>query len=140
MDSTCAPRHLTSVGSTRSTIQVEPDTDALFALPGKLQLAEDGVMRYFGATSNLHWLHNGPFSSFRPDIHELRVHGHAALEKAQLLWDPDQTYIDSLFELYFTWDNALTNTVDLAVFHRENARYDQGLQSNYYSTTLENAM
>lgn len=94
-------------------------------------------MHYFGATSNLHIIHNGQFSLFRPEIATLNSD---ILFAAGLDWAVDTIYVDSLLHLYFTWENPFMNTVDRSIFTRERQRYEWGKSTALFSPTLENAM
>lgn len=107
---------------------------------GRLQVAEDGHSRYFGATSNLHLIHNGPYSSFSPSLKNLRVDGELAIKSAGLQWDGDPAYEAHLWEWYLTWLNPLTNLVERNLFDKDKENFLSLQESDFYSPALENAM
>ncbi|RDL30011.1 uncharacterized protein BP5553_10638 [Venustampulla echinocandica] len=107
---------------------------------GRLQIAEDGQPRYYGATSNLHLLHSGTRSLIQPNIRNIATHGDAAIAQAGLQWKEDPTYENLLIRLFFSWHNALMYVVDRATFLRERQRFYSGQSTDHYSPTLENAV
>jgi hypothetical protein len=107
---------------------------------GRLQIAEDGQRRYYGATSNLHLLHSGPRSLIQPNIRNVMTHGDAAIAQAGLQWDGDAAYENHLISLFFSWHNALMYVVDKATFLRERQQFRSGHSTDYYSPALENAV
>lgn len=107
---------------------------------GRLQIAEDGQPRYYGATSNLHLLHSGPRSLIQPNIRHVVTHGDAAIAQAGLQWGGDPIYEDLLISLFFSWHNALMYVVDREIFLRERERFHSGQSTDYYSPALENAV
>ncbi|KAM5347770.1 hypothetical protein ACJ41O_007594 [Fusarium nematophilum] len=125
-------------------IEAQPDSSPhsrqVHTRAGKLQVAEDGHQRYFGATSNLHLVHNGPYSCFSPSFRDIRVDGDVAIKNAGLEWIGDPEYEQHLLDCYFTWVNPLTSLVDRGLF--DQARGDvlpsEGVE--LYSPALENAM
>ena len=107
---------------------------------GRLQIAEDGQPRYYGATSNLHILHSGPQSLCQPNIRNVFTHGDAAIAQAGLQWQEDSSYENNLTNLFFSWHNALMYVVDREIFFRERTRCKSGQTSDLYSPALANAM
>lgn len=107
---------------------------------GRLQIAEDGQPRYYGATSNLHLLHSGTRSLIQPNIRNIATHGDAAIAQASLQWKEDPTYENLLIRLFFSWHNALMYVVDRTTFLRERQRFHSGQSTDHYSPALENAV
>jgi hypothetical protein len=107
---------------------------------GRLQIAEDGQPRYYGATSNLHLLHSGPRSLIQPNIRHVVIHGDAAIAQAGLQWTGDPAYENLLISLFFSWHNALMYVVDRAIFLRERQLFHLGQTTDHYSPALENAV
>ncbi|KAL2679033.1 hypothetical protein Neosp_009789 [[Neocosmospora] mangrovei] len=107
---------------------------------GRMQVAEDGHSRYFGATSNLHLIHNGPYSSFSPSLKNIRVDGELAINSAGLQWAGDPAYEAHLWECYLTWLNPLTNLIKRNLFDQDKENYMSSLESDFYSPALESAM
>jgi hypothetical protein len=107
---------------------------------GRLQIAEDGQPRYYGATSNLHLLHSGPRSLIQPNIRHVVTHGDAAIAQAGLQWRGDAAYENLLISLFFSWHNALMYVVDRTIFLRERQRFHLGQSTDHYSPALENAV
>lgn len=107
---------------------------------GRLQIAEDGQARYYGATSNLHLLHSGPNSLVQPNIRHVVSHGDAAIAQAGLQWKNDAAYEDHLINLFFSWHNGLMYVLDKDVFLRERQRFHDGHSTDLCSPSLENAV
>ncbi|KAJ9611157.1 hypothetical protein H2200_004340 [Cladophialophora chaetospira] len=108
---------------------------------GSLQIAEDGQLRFYGATSNLHILHNGPLSLSRSKFRSASEEGEDALRAAGVGHFVDSAIEDHLLRLYFTWEEPSIHVVEEAVFwrERENCRAT-GVFSTLYSEVLTNAM
>ena len=94
-------------------------TKQLTSRLGRLQMAEDGRPRYYGATSNLHLL-SGAGSLTQPNIRHVFVHGDAAIASAGLQWEADPDLETHLINLFFAWHN------NLQVNHTLSATYLQG--------------
>jgi hypothetical protein len=115
--------------------------DQLSGRIGSLQIAEDGQLRFYGATSNLHILHNGPLSLSRSNYRSLSEQGLSLLVGAGVGHYVDPKIEDHLLKLYFTWEEPSIHVVDEAIFWRErtNCRAS-GEFSALYSEVLTNAM
>lgn len=107
---------------------------------GQLQFAEDGQLRYYGATSNLHMINHGLLSLFEPSIRTIRSCGDQVLRSNGLYWAGDLVYEEHLTNLYFSWHSPLLNEVAKEVYLREKRVYEAGHDTPYYSPTLDNAM
>jgi hypothetical protein len=107
---------------------------------GLLRFAEDGKLRYYGASSNLHFIQNARLSLFQPSLRSVREDGAHAIAEAGLYWRGDETYEAHLTNLFFAWNNPFMNSVDKTIYLREKARYEMGEQTPMYSLTLANAM
>ena len=123
----------------------EPDhltklTARLASRSGKFQLAEDDHLRFFGPASNLHLFHSGPFSLHQPLIRTVRIHGEAAISRANLQWASDPEYEEHLIDLFFAWDNPVLNAADRTAFMLGKSSYNSGKEPSWYSPTLENSM
>jgi hypothetical protein len=116
--------------------------DALSARIGAFQIAEDGQLRYYGATSNLHILHNGLSSIPRALSRSVRTEGEEVLQRAGLYRDIDPVLEKHLEELYFRWEDPAIHTVDEEMyFGAKEGYYAGGEEGNpFYSETLKNAM
>lgn len=115
--------------------------DQLSGRIGSLQIAEDGQLRFYGATSNLHILHNGPLSLSRSNFRSPAEQGADLLTGAGVGHFVDEGIEDHLLKLYFTWEEPSIHVVDESVFWRE--RIDSriaGHFSSLYSEVLTNAM
>lgn len=120
---------------------VDPILDQLSKRVGSLQIAEDGQLRYFGATSNLHILHNGPYSLHRSTIRSISDGGETILKRAGVGQYVDLELEDHLVKLYFTWEDPSIHIIDEEVYFRERARWkDKRQPSPFYSEVLTNAM
>ncbi|RSM06546.1 hypothetical protein CEP52_005677 [Fusarium oligoseptatum] len=133
------PPH-TSLSATAETPPLVGHHAQIAARAGRLQVAEDGHSRYFGATSNLHLIHNGPYSCFIPSFKNLRVDGELAIKNAGLQWAGDLAYEAHLWECYLTWVNPMTCLVERNLFDQDKKNFLSSQESDFYSPALENAM
>lgn len=125
------------------TQQVEIDfmADALAAQMVSLKIAEDGQLRYYGPTSNLHIVHNGQFSVSRPPIRSIPEEGRAALESAGVSLVVDPAVEMHLTRLYFSWEDPAIHVVDEDMFYSEKMKWSMGVTNgSFFSETLNNAM
>lgn len=141
-DSSPSPK-LTNYAGPNQTDPTDPDniTSSLAARMGSLQIAEDGQLRYYGPTSNLHLYHAGLHSLSRSTIRHVATEGTQVLARAGL----DQTVAPDverhLAELYFAWEDPAIHVVDEEVFFLEKQKWKSGYtNTSYYSETLNNAM
>lgn len=115
--------------------------DQLSARVGAFQIAEDGQLRYFGATSNLHILHDGLPSLSRGYCRSVRFDGEETLARAgldQQISHDLETYLE---ELYFRWEDPAIHVVDQEMYVQTKIAYNSGQDgSPFYSETLKNAM
>jgi hypothetical protein len=123
----------------------EKETDAivdqLSNRMGSLQIAEDGQLRYFGATSNLHILHNGPSSLSQSSIRYVQDDHAAIFGRAGVGQHVDSELEEHLIELYFAWEDPIIHVVDKAIYHDERKQFKAGKRgSAFYSEVLTNAM
>ena len=115
--------------------------DQLSARIGAFQIAEDGQLRYFGATSNLHILHNGVFSLSRSPTRSIRTEGKEVLERAGLSGPVSPEIERHLADMYFKWEDPAIHVVDEEMYHEEHEKWNSGVDgSPFYSETLKNAM
>jgi hypothetical protein len=112
----------------------------LATLSGRLQLVEDGHLRYFGPASNLHLVHSGSFSLYRPRIRTIREHADSCLSARGLNWAGDAEFEAKLTGMFFAWDNPLLQAVEKGIYHREKGRFYKDKDTWLFSPTLENAM
>jgi hypothetical protein len=118
-------------------------TNSLSARMGSLQIAEDGQMRYYGVTSNLHLYHSGLHSLSRSTIRHVATEGAQALHRAGLDQPVDEAVEMRLTQLYFTWEDPAIHVVDEEVFYLEKKKWRAGnphASNSYYSETLNNAI
>lgn len=129
-----------SINSQRRT-QDEDIMDQLSARMGSFQIAEDGQLRYFGATSNLHILHNGIFFLSRSPARAMRTEGNNVLLRDGLAHRVSVDTERHLAELYFKWEDPAIHVVDEEMYYLEQAKWRSGEDgSPFYSETLKNAM
>lgn len=107
---------------------------------GRLQQAEDGHDRFFGASSNLHLIHNGPYSTFHPRFRDVQAEGLITIKSARVEWSGDPDFENHLRDCYFTWVNPLLNVVDQVSFERVKHGLPSPEDPTVYSQALENAM
>lgn len=118
---------------------MESPVDVLSERFGSLQLADDGQVRFFGATSNLHIQHVGSFSLADPKIRSVYGSEGDILRHAGVDEPVSEQLEDHLFRLYFCWENPNIPVVDQDVFYAQRAIYRAtGRPSHLYSETLAN--
>lgn len=105
---------------------------------GYLQIAEDGVPRYYGASSTM--LHHGPNAITLPLTSRIETHGKAAITQANLDWPGDSNYEEQLINLFFVLHNPYMNIVDRDAYHQAREAYANGKSTLLYSLCLTNAM
>ena len=130
----------------RGSIQDSEDEDnsitgILSARMGALRLVEDGQLRYYGPTSNLHMYTDGLQSLSTPSFRSVATEGIDVLRRLGLDQEVPLALETHLAKLYFTWEDPAIHVVDQETFFAEKRRcllHDTG--SPYYSETLNNAM
>lgn len=116
-------------------------TDELAAKVGSLKIAEDGQLRYYGPTSNLHIVHNGLFSISRGTIRSVSEEGQTAMEKAGVGHTVAPDIELHLIKLYFAWEDPSIHVVDEDLFYNEKNKWSLGVKDTpFYSETLNNAI
>lgn len=141
-DSSPSPR-LTNYSGISQAEPADPDniTNSLAARMGSLQIAEDGQLRYYGPTSNLHLYHAGLHSLSRSTIRHVATEGSQVLARAGLDHPVAADVERHLAELYFAWEDPAIHVVDEEVFFLEKQKWKSGhTNTPYYSETLNNAM
>ncbi|EKG19267.1 Transcription factor fungi [Macrophomina phaseolina MS6] len=106
---------------------------------GSLQLAPDGHLRYYGATSNI--LCDFPDTDHHQTRRSVRKEGRDVLEAANLDKSVDPAIEEHLINLYFAWQDPFFHVVDEKMYRI--GRDEWRLQSKdvgYYSEVLTNAM
>lgn len=141
-NSSPSPR-LTNYAENIQAEHTDPDniTSSLSARMGSLQIAEDGQLRYYGPTSNLHLYHAGLHSLSRSTIRHVATEGSQVLARAGLDQPVASDVERHLADLYFSWEDPAIHVVDEEIFFLEKQKWKAG-QTNtpYYSETLNNAM
>ncbi|ETS79826.1 hypothetical protein PFICI_07355 [Pestalotiopsis fici W106-1] len=116
-------------------------TNLLAARMGSLQIAEDGQLRYYGPTSNLHVHHSGFQSLSRSHIRHVATEGSEVLKRHGLDQDVPPELELYLAKLYFTWEDPAIHVVDEETFFTEKRKWmTEKIASCYYSETLNNAI
>lgn len=130
-------------------IPAEPQTrndtddimDQLSARIGSFQIAEDGQLRYFGATSNLHILQDGLSSISRPVNRSVYAEKELVLSRAGLDRKVDREFRRHLEDLYFQWEDPAIHVVDKEMYFQAQSAYiSEDIETPFYSETLMNAM
>ena len=115
--------------------------DQLTGRMGSMQIAEDGQKRFYGATSNLHFLHNGPMSLTRSRFSSLQAEGETLLKDRRLDQYVDREFEDHLLKLYFCWEDPSIHVMDEQLFFREREKCKATNETSYlYSEVVVNAM
>ncbi|KAH6629422.1 fungal-specific transcription factor [Boeremia exigua] len=117
--------------------------DQLTGSLGSLRLAEDGQLRFYGATSNLHLLVAGidtrqiVNARTATDRHDIQ----ATLDAANVGQFVASELEEHLIKLYFCWEDPSIHLVQEDVFYRERRRCKSGnCMSKLYSEVLVNSM
>jgi hypothetical protein len=120
---------------------LDPLVDHLSGRMGSLQIADDGQLRFYGPTSNLTILQNGPLSINLSQCHSGRENWQQVLENSGLGQAVDPELEDHLVKLYFCWEDPSIHVVDEDLYRREKKRSRlEGCSSTIYSEVLTNAM
>ena len=116
-------------------------TDILAARVGALRIAEDGELRYYGPTSNLHVQPNGSQSLSQANIRHVEVEGSGVLKRLGLDRVAPLSVEMHLAKFYFSWEDPAIHVLDEDTFftEKQNALF-HGKKSPYYSETLNNAV
>jgi hypothetical protein len=127
--------------STDSSGNTDPFEDQLSGRMGSLQIAEDGQLRFYGATSNLNILHNGPLSVKPSGSRCVNEIWQDILNTAGVGQLVDWGLEEHLLKLYFCWEDPSIHVVDEELYFRARAKWKQGdFSSGIYSEVLTNAM
>lgn len=141
--STCPP--LEPEGTPKDSFDTNDDDPFFHQLSdrmGALKIAEDGQLRFFGATSNLHMVHKGPLSVARSHFRSSSKEGIRQLEAAGVNHNVPIELEYHLLKLYFCWEDPSIHIVNEDWFWRERERYmaEDEFTSSGYSLSLVNAM
>lgn len=108
---------------------------------GTLQVAEDGQLRYYGATSNLNLLQHDSIQASRFESRSIRKNGQQLLEHAGVGQTVDPELEDHLIDLYFAWEDPSSHIVDREMYYEQRKLWKEGKDDcAFYSEVLTNAM
>lgn len=130
----------------RLTPGLDPEMELLVKRTGSLQFTEHGQLKYFGTTSNVHFLKTA--IPFQPALRggQYAETPEMWLERAGLGQVIPREMVDHLIKLYFTWQNPYFHVVDQKAFMdaRKQAisarEAGRTIKSSCYSELLVNAM
>jgi hypothetical protein len=118
-----------------------PLVDQLAGNLGSLQIAEDGQLRFYGATSNLHLLVTGARQPGSRIAFPTSEQVQATLNAAGVGHHVEQGLEDHLIKLYFCWEDPSIHVVREDIFYRERTKAKAGMgTSRFYSEVLVNSM
>jgi hypothetical protein len=119
-----------------------PLVDQLAGSLGSLQIAEDGQLRFYGATSNLHLLVTGARKSNDSITFPTPAAIQRTLHAAGVGHYVPSELEEHLIKLYFCWEDPSIHLVQEDIFHRERKKCkESGIGTNkFYSEVLVNAM
>lgn len=126
---------------------LDTEIEILAKRTGSLQFTEDGQLKFFGATSNVHFLRTA--TPFHPDIHRWSDTDDVPetwLQRAGVGGIVPREVEDHLIKLYFTWENPYSNVVHQDAFLDARKQALSGFPvkntviASYYSELLVNAM
>ncbi|CRG89226.1 Nitrogen assimilation transcription factor nit-4 [Talaromyces islandicus] len=120
---------------------LDPEIELLVKRTGSLQFSDHGQLKYFGATSNVHFLRNSiPFQSPTSTSLSSSAENNKSPSNSFLLEGADdvahkvsQELEDHLIQLYFTWENPYFRVVDEESFM--SARHQALSRSNIPDNT-----
>lgn len=115
----------------------------LAARMGSLRIAEDGQLRYYGPTSNLHGQPSDIqyLSLLKAKIRHVSTDGAHVLRKLGLDQVVPLEIEIHLAKLYFAWEDPAVRAIDEEVYFEEKLKWAAGdYSSPYYSDTLNNAV
>ena len=140
-----APRSISTSTDRQSQSELSDEgsdvTSQLAGRMGSLRIAEDGQLRYYGSTSNLHLHHNGFPSLSRPSIRHVSTEGDDVLKRMGLDRSVPLVLQIHLAKLYFAWEDPAIHTVDERTYFQEKRKWDSDREMTpYYSETLNNAV
>lgn len=107
---------------------------------GGMQVASDGQLRYYGATSSFHLQSK---TQIRTQYHpppRSRRERQEILDRAQLGQKVTQDITDHLINLYFMWENSNIRVVQRDIFESARSAWDNEEDNSNYSEVLLNAM
>ena len=125
---------------------IDADLDQLSKRMGSLRVAEDGQLRYYGATSNMHILRSSKSPSESMPSRLGNYNSADYLVQAGVGHYVYPELEDHLIKLYLTWENPFIHVVDEEAFLEARGRVTMspGLPKeefpSYYSELLVNAM
>jgi hypothetical protein len=107
---------------------------------GSLQFADDGELRYFGATSNLNLLDEAiQQNHFETD--PIQSGESEREDNARLSQNVDSELIRHLISLYFAWQDPAFHVVDRRMYEEKRKLYEGGTDnSTFYSESLTHSM
>lgn len=121
--------------------KTDPFEDQLCGRMGSLQIAEDGQLRFYGATSNLNILHNNPLTPRTSGSQCVDKTWQDLLNSAGVGQSVSSELEDHLLKLYFCWEDPSIHVVDEELYFRARASSRHGDRSSgMYSEVLTNAM
>ncbi len=116
-------------------------TTELSARLGALVFTGDDDPHYYGATSNLSLVRSRVAHISAGALHNRTVNAQEILDAQGLGQAIEQTLVDRLVSLYFTWHEPSMHTVDREAFEDARRRYhDENIESTFFSLMLLNAM
>ncbi|KAF9886161.1 hypothetical protein FE257_011986 [Aspergillus nanangensis] len=132
---------ITDPTARRYSEDISGAVDLLSERLGSLQVAEDGQLRFFGPTSNLHITHVGPYPLIETVTQSIHGREHEILHHAAVDNFVDVDLEEHLLRLYFCWENPNIPVVDERTYYFERSNYRKtGRPCHRYSEVLTNAM
>lgn len=125
---------------------IEADMDQLSKRMGSLRVAEDGQLRYYGATSNMHILRSSVTSpSESVPSRTGQYNSSQILVQAGIGQYVATELEDHLIKLYLAWENPFIHVVDEEAFLEARRKVTssnnpKGPFPSYYSELLVNSM
>ncbi|KAI1622637.1 hypothetical protein EDD37DRAFT_611051 [Exophiala viscosa] len=107
---------------------------------GSLKITDNGQLRYYGVTSNLHMMGDEIASVFQPTVRNPRKDAEEVLRQTGYDWEPDPVLENHLLNLYFAWHHPIMQEMERDLFFREREAFMNDQETSFYSPALENAM
>lgn len=132
--------HTLNSGDPPETDSDDEVTNQLACRLGRVQLTQDGQLRYFGSTSNLTLL-DVSVSIDNPNSTFLQKDADEILEDLKLNLEVEEEFERHLLDLYFAWQDPCLHVVHSETFWKAKLQHRyEGFNSPYYSRALCDAM
>lgn len=124
-------------GENASNLPGRDPVDDIAEMVGRLNVGEDGQLRYFGSLSNFHLLRGLMRHETSSSNDQVRLRASNMLQNLNCPFEVPLELQEELLGLYWTWQNAWQYVVHKGAFLQE---YNQGQMGRYCSPLLLSAI